>query len=153
MNEYAQDGVRLERTGWRCQDISEHHRTWGFDCPCVDLDFLVVEYNCGRAVALVEYKRFNARVQNYRHKTYEALAHLANGHSDGPLPLMVAYYWPDIWAFKVMPLNRTAGEWFGVNETITEREYVTRLYRMRGKVVDAFLASGLRDELPKTAAA
>ena len=53
--------VRAERTGWRDEELSQEHRKWGFDCPTVDIDFLMLEYDTGRASALVEYKNEHAK--------------------------------------------------------------------------------------------
>jgi len=47
--------VRPERTGWRDLELSKRHRQWGWDCPGIDLDFLFLEYDRGKAVAIVEY--------------------------------------------------------------------------------------------------
>ena len=62
MKNYSVDGVRQERTNWRDQELSARHRTWGFNCPAVDLDFLMVEYNIGKPVGLIEYKHFKRGV-------------------------------------------------------------------------------------------
>lgn len=48
-----------ERSGWRDMELSGRHRIWGFNCPAVDLDFLMVEYNLGIAIAVVEYKHLS----------------------------------------------------------------------------------------------
>jgi hypothetical protein len=45
--------VKKERSGWRDLELSGRHRRWGWDCPAVDLDFLFLEYDKGKAVALV----------------------------------------------------------------------------------------------------
>ncbi len=41
--------------------LSARHRQWGASVPCVNVDFLAVEYSMGRAAALVDYKRFTNR--------------------------------------------------------------------------------------------
>ena len=56
MIKYDKDGVRLNQTGWRDEWISNRHRTWGFDCPATDIDFLMVEYTNRNPIALIEYK-------------------------------------------------------------------------------------------------
>ena len=48
--------VKKERNGWRDEAISLRHRLWGWDCPCVDIDFLLIEFDKSLPVALVEYK-------------------------------------------------------------------------------------------------
>ena len=152
MQQWSRDGVRQERTGWRDESISQRHRQWGFNCPAVDLDFLVVEYNQGLPVALVEYKRHTAKVNTVQHPTYRALAELANGYKE-PLPFLLAFYWPEIWAFRVYPMNQIAGEHFAVKEVVSEEQYVSRLYRMRNLVLDKNLSGKLNTVLPECAAA
>jgi hypothetical protein len=151
MSEYRTDHVRAERSGWRDESISNRHREWGFNCPAVDLDFLVAEYNFGKPVALVEYKheRARARALNINHPTYSAIAHLANGYNKGALPFIVAYYWPDIWAFRVRVVNAAATDFFTNKEVLCERDYVERLYRMRRMTIENELAGKLNTLLPE----
>lgn len=123
-----------ERTGWRDQQVSARHRRWGFNCPAVDLDFLMVEYNLGIAAALVEYKHHRAAMPDLRHATYRALENLANRQP--PMPFMLAFYWPGAWAFRVFPINARALELYGDGSMdLTEREYVASLYAARSLVV------------------
>jgi len=145
--------VSPERSGWRDESISQRHRAWGFNCPCVDMDFLVVEYNCGKPVALIEYKLHSARPVDPRHPTYTALRYLADKHSDGALPFMIARYWPDIWAMRVLPMNDAAAQWFAPRETVSELEFVKRLYEMRRLTLDRNVISTLNDILPASEAA
>ena len=143
MQAYTTDGTRLERTGWRDQEISRRHRSWGFNCPAVDLDFLMVEYNMGLPVGLIEYKHHLAHLPDLRHATYRALCDLADGYKDGGLPFLVAFYWPEIWAFRVLPVNRTAQNHFAVNEELSEYDFVSRLYRLRRLVLTSALEKSL----------
>ncbi len=99
-----------ERTGWRDKEISLRHRAWGFNCPAVDLDFLMVEYNLGKAVAMVEYKHFKACMPNLNHASYRAIMDVANNHNPDPLPFLLAFYWPEQWAFRAYPVNDQAIE-------------------------------------------
>jgi hypothetical protein len=139
---YSADGVRQDRTGWRDQQISERHRQWGIDCPAVDLDLLMVEYNFGRPAGLVEYKHHlcdPARIE-LAHPTYRALCELANSAG---IPFLVARYWPGIWAFEIMPVNPAAKAWFRENEQLTEEQFVERLYELRQQSLN----DSLRDRL------
>lgn len=145
MQQYLIDGTRLERTGWRDQEISQRHRDWGFNCPAVDLDFLMVEYNLGKPVGLIEYKHHRARFPNLLHATYLALSEMADV---AQLPFVLAFYWPAIWAFRVTPVNAIAKQHFDDDEMLTERQFVQRLYRLRRLVLAATLAQRLNDELP-----
>lgn len=121
-----------ERTGWRDEGISRRHRDWGFNCPAVDLDFLVAEYHLGEPVALVEYKHNTAQRANLLHPTYRALKRLCE-LSD--LPFMLVYYRPDPWRFLVLPANERAQEFYGGPRSLSERGYVTSLYRLRNLAV------------------
>ena len=141
-------GVRNERTGWRDEDISRRHRHWGFNCPAVDLDFLVAEYNIGMPVALVEYKHNRARLPNLKHATYRALTELCDGYRDDPLPFIVAFYWPEMWAFRATPVNDAARRAFRPDEMLSEYEYVRRLYRLRHLVLSKHLEDTLCREVP-----
>jgi hypothetical protein len=146
---WSDDGVRQERTGWRDQEISARHRLWGFNCPCVDLDFLVAEYNIGKPVALIDYKHFLAKPPMLEHATYRALADLADGYKDTPLPFFIAFYWPDIWAFKIIPVNEYGKKFCSPNaRIICERDYVKGLYVLRKLVLDAHLEAKLNTQLP-----
>jgi len=147
MQSPLKSAVRQERTGWRDQSISARHRIWGFNCPAVDLDFLMVEYNLGLPVGLVEYKHFRAREPQVLHPTYRALGALADGYKE-PLPFVIAFYWPDVWAFQTLPVNETAQRHFGFRELLTERAFVRRLYRIRRLVLAAHLEEQLNDSMP-----
>jgi hypothetical protein len=137
-----------ERTGWRDKELSERHRLWGFNCPMVDLDFLAVEYHTGKPVLLADYKRFTAKEPDLRHPSYKAIALLADGYSNGPLPFIIPFYWPNIWAFRVIPVNEEARKHFYENEMLTEKEYVARLYRLRSLTLTRDLLPILNSTMP-----
>jgi len=150
-----------ERTGWRDEKISRRHRKWGFNCPAVDLDFTMVEYNLGKAVALVEYKHINARIPDIRHATYRALKDLADNYGDIGLPFFISFYDPDGWTFEVWPINdmakRTCNEYLERKMSLlytelypcTELDYVTFLYRLRSRMIEDTVMSTLNTTLPK----
>ncbi len=131
--------MNLERTGWRDQEISKRHREWGFNCPAVDLDFVMLEYNHGKPAALVEYKHKNAMKPNITHATYRALVALANGYCEGPLPCLIATYNPDDWSFTVTPLNDAAHLHYAhcKNERLSEQRFVTSLHLLRKAILTA----------------
>lgn len=147
-DDYNELGVREERSGWRDQRISARHRTWGANCPAADIDFLLVEYNHGMPVMLVEYKLHSAKRPDPAQATYRALAALCNGYWQGPLPFCVVFYWPDIWAFRIMPINPAAREHFAADEMLTERRFVERLYRLRRMTLAKELEGKLSELLP-----
>jgi hypothetical protein len=148
MQLFSEDGTRQERTGWRDEEISKRHREWGFNCPAVDLDFLVVEYNFGKPVALIEYKHNKAAPPILKHATYSALSALADGYTDGPLPFVVAFYWPGVWAFRITPVNKAAFDAFQDGEMLSEYEFVRRLYKLRRLTITSELEGKLNKDLP-----
>ena len=124
--------VRKERTGWRDQRLSERHRRWGWNCPAVDLDFLMLEYDRGKAVAVVEYKNVHAAPQYPIHPTYRALIDLGNRAG---LPVFGVRYADDFSWWRVTPLNDLAKKWVPQQTRMTEEEWVTVLFRIRGTEV------------------
>lgn len=130
------------------RQLSDRHlRWWGDNCPAVDLDFLMCEFNHAVPVAIVDYKYWAADPEKTNERTYETLGGFYNKHGD-QLPFIVARYWPDTWAFKVLPVNSAAQGWFldrfdtshsagGDWLALTEREYVEALYVLRGDVLTA----------------
>jgi len=121
--------VRKERTGWRDLSLSQRHRKWGWDCPAVDLDFLFLEYDKGKAVAIVEYKHEHAKPQYASHPTYQAMIDLG---TRAGIPVIAVRYAADFSTWKAVPLNDKALEWLPERQTLTEREWVTLLYNIRG---------------------
>lgn len=137
--------MNVERTGWRDQALSERHRTWGVACTAVDLDLVLVEYHLSRPVALVEYKHHRARI-DWSSSNYRALRDLADRSN---LPFVVAFYWPQVWSFRVHAMNDAALRHFAAGgELLTEQEFVQRLYRLRSLFVEDALLPTLRCALP-----
>jgi hypothetical protein len=134
------------------RELSERHYAWGQNCPAVDLDFLMCEFNRGIPVVLVDYKWQGAPLGNTNGFTFKALSGLYNEHGD-QLPFFVARYWPDVWAFKVLPMNAPAQAWLQADTWVpmTEKEWVTGLYRMRKVALnkgDCASIARLNTELP-----
>jgi len=121
-----------ERTGWRDQGISEHHRLWGVGALAVDVDFVLLEYSWNGPAALIEYKNERAREVNYSNGSYRALAVLASG---GCTPFFETRYTSDFTSFEVTPLNGIAKMYWLEDGpvTMTEKEYVTFLYLLRAQ--------------------
>lgn len=121
--------VKQERSGWRDLELSQRHRRWGWDCPAVDLDFLFLEYDRGKAVALVEYKHERAAPQKASHPTYMAMIDLG---TRAGVPVFACRYKGDFTAWRAIPLNSMARHFLPERQDMTEREWVTFLYRIRG---------------------
>lgn len=122
--------VKKERSGWRDMELSQRHRMWGWDCPAVDLDFLLIEYDKGKVAALVEYKHETAKLQYSSHPTYKALIDLGNR---ADLPVFVCRYSDDFTRYKAIPLNRIAKKILKDVKVMSEKEWVSFLYRIRGR--------------------
>lgn len=121
--------VRQERTGWRDLSLSQRHRMWGVGCPAVDVDLLLVEMNRGQAVALVEYKHELATPQYPTHPTYLAMSSLGD---KADVPVFAVRYSHDFATWRVTSLNQTAKRMFPGRRTMSERQWVTFLYNLRG---------------------
>lgn len=124
--------VREERTGWRDQRISQRHRSWGYDCPALDLDFLMVEYDAGKASALVEYKHESAAPIRGGHPSVRALIDLADRAG---LPAFIVRYTDDFAWWYVTPLNDPARALHPKEGFLTEEQWVDLLYRCRGRTM------------------
>lgn len=136
--------VRPERTGWRDLELSARHRHWGWDCPAVDLDFLFLEYDKGKAVAIVEYKHERAAPQFASHPTYQAMIDLGNRAG---IPVFAARYKADFSEWKITPLNSKAKEYLTGLTIYTEAEWVSFLYKLRGYIAPKELLEGLNIKL------
>ena len=127
--------VARERTGWRDEKISLRHRDWGLACQATDLDFLLLEYTThhGRPVlaALIEYKmRNNLIPPNLNTGQYSALIRFCDIDN---LPFFVVIYREDCSEFSVIPCNGSAIYWLQKECRMSEFEYVTFLYHLRGE--------------------
>ncbi len=146
------DGVKAERTGWRDNSLSARHRTvWGFDCPAVDLDWWVVEYDSGLPVLVIDYKNWRAPWPPARDMNAKALGALCLP-GGRPIPMMFVRYRKDPWEFVVMAGNAWADEHFPRFRSgwvMSERLYVRWLYRARGRDVPLHVGERLSEALPR----
>lgn len=136
--------VRPERTGWRDEALSRRHRRWGWDCPAVDLDFLFLEYDHGKASAIVEYKNEHAAPQYASHPTYQAMIDLGNRAG---VPVIACRYSDDFSTWKVVPLNKEAKKYLPERQTLTEQGWVKLLYNIRGYDVPQEVLDGINVEI------
>ena len=136
--------VRQERTGWRDEALSQRHRRWGWDCPAVDLDFLMLEYDHGKASAIVEYKNEHAAPQYASHPTYQAMIDLGNRAG---IPVIACRYADDFSSWKVTPLNDKAKEYIPTRKEMKEPDFVSLLYRLRGYDVPQSVLDGISVEI------
>ena len=136
--------VRPERTGWRDEALSRRHRRWGWDCPAVDLDFLFLEYDRGKASAIVEYKNEHAAPQYASHPTYQAMIDLGNRAG---IPVIACRYSDDFTKWNVVPLNAEAKKYIKERATLDEAGWVRLLYRIRGYELPQSVIDGINIEL------
>jgi len=124
--------------------LSRRHRRWGWDCPAVDLDFLFLEYDKGKAVALVEYKHENAQPQYAVHPTYQAMIDLG---TRAGVPVFACRYADDFSLWQVVPLNPVAKVALPQRVQMDEAEWVRFLYRLRGYDVPQQVLDDLNTEV------
>ena len=136
--------VRPERTGWRDEGLSRRHRRWGWDCPAVDLDFLFLEYDRGKATAIVEYKNEHAAPQYISHPTYQAMIDLG---TRAGIPVLACRYSDDYSLWKVVPLNDEARKHLPERKEMPESEWVKLLYKMRGYDCPQSVVDGMYTEV------
>ena len=133
--------VKEERTGWRDEKLSARHRLWGWDCPAIDIDFLMVEYNHGKPSALVEYKNEHAEPQYRTHPSYQTLIALGDGSG---VPVIAARYADDFSWWKITPLNKAAYDIIPEQKKVSEEEWVALLYNLRGLPMPNAIRSAIR---------
>lgn len=122
--------VRPERTGWRDEALSRRHREWGYGCPALDIDFLLIEYQYGIPKALVEYKNENAKPQFAKHPSYQALVCLGDR---AKIPVFACRYASDFSWWRAVPLNGYARQYLSERTEMDELSWVALLYKMRGE--------------------
>lgn len=131
--------VKEERTGWRDLGLSQRHRQWGFDCPCVDIDFLALEYDNSKAVALIEYKHERAPFPP-DDASVRALVDLAERAG---IPCFFVHYSDDYSWFDILPRNALASEWVASRRTMDEARWVETLYLMRRRILPAAILADI----------
>ena len=122
--------VREERTGWRDERISLRHKAWGWDCPALDIDFLLLEYDGGTAAALVEYKHECAPEVRVGHPSVRAIVDLADRAG---VPAFLVRYADDFTWWYPTPLNERARALRPEARHLSEEQWVQLLYRCRGR--------------------
>jgi len=158
--------VSEERTGWRDKELSERHREWGWDCPMADLDevyndsdcpagrntWTCLEYDYGHPKAIMEYKHEYAKKafediierseRGKLHPTQRATKEVAD---NSWIPFFVVLYADDLSWFQPYPLNEYARQYIPKTMKLSELEYVTLLYNIRGRTVPHDILKKLRN--------
>ena len=138
-----------KRDAW----LSSRHRTWGYNVPAMDVDFLMVEYDKCVPKGIIDYKHEHAILDltNVGAKTLCNLGNMASipafivqyGHSNqdgwwGEVPEDSKPY------FVIWPLNEHANRFMLSNnlkssEQINEISFVEFLYQLRGRKIPQFI--------------
>ena len=125
-----------ERTGWRDEALSKRHREWGCDCPAVDIDFLLIEYDHAEPKALVEYKNQHAApITVSKNASLIAMAKVATRAN---IPAFIVRYADDFSWWKVCALNQIASNFLPETEEppmMDEIGWVTLLYKVRNRKI------------------
>jgi hypothetical protein len=123
--------VRPEVTGTSHDEtVSHRHRHhYGYNCPAVDVDHLLIEYDHGRPVALIEHKRKSAPLVPSDHPSMQAIRAIADAYG---IPFLYARY-NERFTYRVTPMNDHAREYVPETATLSEQDYVSMLYRLRGR--------------------
>lgn len=139
-------GTKQEQTGWRDMELSLRHRDWGRNCPCVDIDFLVVEYNYCKPCALIDFKTIDGfRKDPDEDHNVKTMINMCEGHHEfngsvwvrKPMACAIVKYDKNPWRFRVEPLNdRARKHYVGSDGRImTEQQFVRSIIRLRKYVL------------------
>lgn len=121
----------IERTGWRDEGISRHHREWGVACPATDLDFVLVERKYNNPVALIEYKNQHSRPVSLEDGNILCIKQLGDKAN---LPVFVVKYSDNFYFYGVLPINSISQIMITQSFCImNEQQYVNWLYQLRGE--------------------
>ena len=119
-----------EATGWRDVALRDRQMEWGAGGPRCDIDHLIVEYDWGVPMALVEYKTNDAEYPKKDDWNRMAVAKL--GDMAG-LPSFCCQYTRDWLWWRLTPWNELAKKWIPTQRVLDERQYVQFQYKLRGK--------------------
>jgi hypothetical protein len=143
-------GVRTESTGWRDSWISDKHRSWGYDLPASDIDFMLLEYDNMKPITLVEHKTVGCWKQFGRETVLRWHAPVATLATMAGLPSYLCLYEKHPAAFYVLATNEIAERVPGRNGCfgsemipMSERQYVAFLYHLRNRPLPSVLVSEL----------
>lgn len=126
---------------WRDDRLNDWHRDNGFSYPVTGMPFLMVEYDKGEPVGLVNYIRRDMQLPHGLDITgaYRAIGSLESP-GVGRLPFLTARYDNHNWSYQLYAHNQEAADLLyqvspsGVAEG-TELEFAKVLYAMRGRTI------------------
>ena len=133
--------VRKERTDWRDSRLDKIHNLFGYDCPCDNVEFLMIEYDQGTPVALVDY-RLKGRNNSGPSKSVLELCKRRKEE----IPFLVTYYEISNRQMKnidVVCCNDSALKTIGNKKGISEKDYIKLMYSIREKIVPGRTEQGI----------
>lgn len=133
--------LREERTQWRDLGLARRHSKWGFEYPPVDLDFLFLEHSNGKAHAIIEYKSEHSKKRYASSPVYQALIDLGN---KAAIPVIACRYSDDYSTYKATPLNVYARNYLQETKELSEAEWVSLLYEIKGQLVSTELLESMK---------
>jgi hypothetical protein len=138
--------VRPERTAWRDQGLSLRHRTWGYDVPAVDIDFLMCEYDSNTPKACVEYKAMYGQIIQSDTSALKAITSLCDASR---IPFFLVAYDPKEFWVSIKAMNAFARKYVPFPRYMSEARYVTLLYELRGRDVPSTVLSRCNHRVKK----
>ena len=134
--------VRVERTDWRDSKLGYIHKEYNFECPCDNVEFLMLEYDQSTPVALVDY-RLQGRLKAGCSK---AVTYICKNR-EKELPYLICEYkisdQKTIEYVNMIPCNSSAVEKFGQQRKMSEKEFVKLLYKCREHIVSGRTRQGI----------
>ena len=107
------------------------HRMFGQDCPAIDLDFVLVEFDHERPVALIEYKHCSGKpIQTDQNIGVSVLRNLGDM---AKLPAFICRYDLVNGRFKLAAINDLGLRFMPEIKELSTEEYVNFLYVLRGR--------------------
>ena len=144
--------VKQERTGWRDENLSRFHRLLGYNCPMVDIDFLVAEYDNKKVVAVIEYKNEHADPRTISAETNTSLKATADFCTDAGRPMFIVVYSDDFNTWTIYPINDLAVETLNGKKQsyqLTRKQFIYGfLYKtLRARIPDSLDAKDIQEAL------
>lgn len=130
--------MRKTDSGWRDPGLSAWHEARRMHCPAPGMSFVMVEYDRGEPVGLVNYIRRGEALPRGEGvvRVYTGLGELSG--PNGPLPFLTAVYDPYNWAMTLYAHNPAARALMPRDQKmnqVSEYEFVSVLYQMRGRYI------------------
>lgn len=130
--------MRKIDSGWRDAGLTAWHESRGIGCPAPGMTFVMVEYDRGEPVGIVNYIRRGEALPRGEDvvRAYAGFGELSG--PNGPLPFLTAVYDPYNWAKTLYAHNPAARALMPYDQKmnqVSEYDFAAILYRMRGRYI------------------